>query len=66
MALRPSALIRRDPSRVIGKEIAMIGLGVGVVVAVRSRHEGDVFAEKIAGIIASPGVHAPQENPDTQ
>ena len=62
----PGAAFRRDPPRVVGEEIAMIGLGVGVVVAVRGRHEGDVRVQKIAGVVASGRVHGPQEHANAQ
>ena len=66
MVLRPCTALRRNPPCIVGKERAMIRLGVRVAMAVRGGHEGDVLAQKIARIVASGLVHRPQEHANAQ
>ena len=54
MAFGSSATLRRQAASVMGEEIAVVGLGVRVVVAVRRGHEGHVIAQKCRRIMA-PG-----------
>ena len=66
MAFRSSATFRRYAAGVIGEEIPMVGLGIGVVVTVGRGHEGDIITQEIRRVVISGCVQRPDQNPDAQ
>ena len=66
VTFRAGTAFRGQPPGMVGEEVPVIGLGIGVVVAVGSGHEGDVVPQEADRVTTARGREATQQDPDAQ